>query len=236
MLSRMRARSRWAWIAIGIAGVTGVLIGRTIYALAAVPNMAALLAVFPLLLFVGIVAILVLIGLALMAFGKRDSGAIVALIAVSMGLGAYLAGLYGEGIQIVSERDARIEVTLGAPIDESYTGRGTCFTVPNGDVIRRIEGDPFIAVGSTRLSISVVLDDEGGLPQHRVALVPDEPTERMARYLSGIVSDVEVDADVDRTTGSMTFTDLQADPQRQLLGGPDGPGHLDGSVSWTCND
>lgn len=228
MLSRIRAGSRWVWIAVGVAGVTGVVIGRAIYALATVPNLAAVLAVFPVLLFVGIVAI--------MAFGDRDSGAIMALIGLSMGLGAYLAGLYGDGIQIVSERDARVEVTLGAPIDESFTGRGTCFTVPNGHVIRRIEGGPFIAVATTRLSISVVLDDEDGLPQHRVALVPDDPTERLARYLAGIVSDIEVDADADRTTGSMTFTDLQADPQRQLLGGSDGPTHLDGNVRWTCED
>lgn len=58
----------------------------------------------------------------------------------------------------------------------------------------------------------------------------------MARYLSGIVSDVEVEAEDDRTTGSMTFTHLQADPQRQLRGGPDGPTYLDGSARWTCED
>ncbi|MGH2427586.1 MAG: hypothetical protein ACRDGV_01690 [Candidatus Limnocylindria bacterium] len=71
--------------------------------------MAALLAVFPLLLFVGFVAILIVIGLAVMAFGDREVGAILALIAGSMGLGASLAGLYGDGIQIVSERPCEVE-------------------------------------------------------------------------------------------------------------------------------
>lgn len=92
MLGDVRARTHWTWIAVGVAGVMGALIGRAIYAMANVPNMAALLAVFPLLLFVGIVAVLVVIGVALMAFGHRHSGGIIALIAVSMGLGAYLAG------------------------------------------------------------------------------------------------------------------------------------------------
>jgi len=230
------ARSRWAWIAVGVAGGIGFLIGRAIYAMATVPNMAAMLAIFPILLFAGLVAIVVVIGLAMMAFGHRESGGLTAMIAVSMGLGAHLAGVYGEGIQIVAERDARVTVTLDAPIEESFAGGGTCFTVANGDTIRRIQGEPFIAVGTTRLSISVVLDDADGPAQHRVALVPDDPTERLARYLSGIVSDVEVEADEGRTTGSMTFTDLRPDPQRQLLGGPDGPTHLDGSVRWTCDD
>ena len=77
MLRRMRPISRRVWIAAGIAGLVGVLIGRGIYAIATVPNMGALLAIFPLLLFAGIVATLVAVGVALMAFGK-PAGLIVA--------------------------------------------------------------------------------------------------------------------------------------------------------------
>lgn len=233
----MRAGSReaWLWILCGIAAVVGLVVGRWIYAIGSVPNMAAMFAALAGMVFVGGLVVLVLLGLALMAFGHQGPGGTVMLVAACLGLGAFIAYMYGDGVQIVSERTAQIQVTLGPPIERSYAGGGTCFTVANGDAISRVEGDHFMTAGTTRLAISLVLDDSPR-PHHRVAVVPDDPTGRMARYLTGIVSGVKGDAAVDRSTGSMTFTSLQADPQREPIGGPDGPTRLDGTVTWTCGD
>ena len=233
----MRATSQeaWLWVACGIAAVVGLIVGRWIYAVGSVPNLAAMFAVVAWIVFVGVLAVLVVVGLAVMAFGRQGLGGTVMLVAASMGLGAFIAFMYGDGPQIVSERTAHIEVTLGPPIGQSYSGAGTCFTVANGDAISRVEGNPFMRAGTTRLAISFVFRD-GPLPQHSVAIVPDDPTERMARYTSGIVSDVEVDASGDMSTGSMEFTNLRADPQRELLGGPNGPTRLDGTLTWRCGD
>lgn len=82
--------------------------------------------------------------------------------------------------------------------------------------------------------ISIVLDDEGPLPQHRVTLVAADPEQRLASYHSGIVSDIAVDADGDRLQGTVAFANLDADPQRDPLGGIGGPTELDGIARWTC--
>lgn len=229
------SREAWLWILCGVAVVIGLLVGRWIHAVGTVPNLAAMFAMVAWMVFVAGLVVLVVVGLALMAFGQQGPGGAVMLVAASMGLGAFIAYMYGDGIQIVSERTAQIEVTLGPPIERSYIGSGTCFTVANGDAIKRVEGEPFMTAATTRLAVSLILDD-GPRPHHRVAIVPDDPTGRMARYLSGVVSNVEVEAAVDRSTGSMAFTDLQADPQRELIGGADGPVRLDGTVTWSCDD
>jgi hypothetical protein len=103
----MTGVGRTVWIAAGVAFVIGIVIGRFIYSVGSQPNLAALLAEFLVVLFVGAVAIVLLVGLVIAAFVDRDSGLTIALLAVVAATGAYLAGVYGEGIQIVSERPAR---------------------------------------------------------------------------------------------------------------------------------
>jgi hypothetical protein len=156
-------------------------------------------------------------------------------VTVAAGIGATAAIAYRDGPQIVSERPGSIEVTFGPPIEETFMGRGTCLTVANDDAIARVQGEPFISVDGTDWSVSLVIE-QGEFPQHRVGILPVDDTERMARYLSGVVADVDVETSGDRTAGSATFSDLRPDPGKLPIMGHGGPERLDGEMTWSCDE
>jgi hypothetical protein len=232
-----RVGSRTFWIVVAVATAIGVAAGRAIYAMADVPSMAAMLALFALVLWVAILGIVLLVGLIATVVGDRATGPVLMLMAAVMGLASYLAGMYGDGPQVVSERPARIEVTLDSPIDRTWSGSGTCFTVANGETIRRIEGEAFIGLGDGRYSISIVIDDSDTLPRHRAVVVADDPEEVRSSYFDGITAEVDVVTEGQQTSGSATFTGLSANPGQQPIEGAGGPvTTLDGGASWTCGD
>ena len=154
----MQARYRTPLIVATVGVVIGVVIGRWIYTIADQPSMASMLAVFAVFGFVLVLAVALLVGLVAVVIGDRAAGGSLLLMTVAAGIGAAAAFAYRDGPQFVAERSAHIEVTLGPPIDETFTGRGTCLTVANDDAIGRVQGDPFISIDAINWSVSLVIE------------------------------------------------------------------------------
>lgn len=68
----------------------GLFVGRWIYDVGTLPNLAAMFATVAWMVVVAGLGVLVVVGLVLMALGERGAGGIVMLLAASVGLGAFI--------------------------------------------------------------------------------------------------------------------------------------------------
>ena len=90
---RFPGRDAWVWLACGLAAIVGVFVGRWIYGVGTLPNLAAMFAIVAWMVVVAGLGVLVGVGLVLMALRERDAGGIVMLLAASVGLGAFICYL-----------------------------------------------------------------------------------------------------------------------------------------------
>jgi hypothetical protein len=230
---RMTDRRWWLLIAAILAAGAGVAIGRFIHFVATIPNLMALWSGLLAVTLGGAIVLAILMGLGMSAFRHPKAGLQVIGLALALGLGGFVGARTGEGYRVGVEMPARVDVTIDAPISQSFSGAGTCRTIDNGDRVISVIGNGVIRVGNDRMSIFIYLrgSDLGG---HRVGLVGYLTAGRLASYNTTRASEVGVDADGNRTTGAGTFTGLEAGPQGQPIEGLGAETTLDGSFAWTC--
>lgn len=82
----------------GVGALLGLRIGRSIYDLGTLPELAAMAAMAAGVMFVGALGVLVVIGIALMAFRQEGPGGTVMLIAAWTGVGGFVGYMLGYAV------------------------------------------------------------------------------------------------------------------------------------------
>lgn len=224
-----------AFLTVVLAGlVIGVLAGRQIRFIASIPNLTAMFAWFLAAAVWGLVIIIGVIGLAIVTFRRPVGGLQTIGVAAALAGGTILGQATGAEWRYPVELGARVELELGAPISDTFSGRGICRTIENGDRIVAVQASPIVRVGTDRMSLFLWLArTEGG--DHRIQFVGYHTEGRQAGYRTGSGTRLDVDTEGLQTAGSGTFTGLEAEERGKRLGGPAGPRRLDGRFSWTCD-
>jgi hypothetical protein len=215
------------------AMVIGVLAGRQIRFVASIPNMVAMFAWLLAAAAWGLVLLIGIVGLVILALRHPAGGLQTVGVAGALAVGVLAGQATGSEWRYPVEMAARVELELGAPISQTFSGTGTCFTIENGDRIVAVQASPIVRVGTDQMSLFVWLARTEGI-EDRIELVGYHTEGRLAGYRTGPGTRLDVETEGLRTVGSGTFFGLEAEERGERLGGPDGPRVLDGQFSWIC--
>lgn len=206
----------------------GLWAGRGVRFTDSIPNMMAMWA--PILAVVLWLTVVIVGIVGISTLNVRIAG-----VAAAIALGAILGQTTGPVWQAPVELQAHVDLRLGAPISETFSGTGGCDTVSNGDLIRHVWASDLVHVDGDRMSLRLTLktSDYG---VHGVELHGYRTEGRLASYNTPFVDGaVTVTAEGKGTVGTATFSELTATERGERLGGPGGPRELDGTVVWTCD-
>ena len=219
--------------ALAIAVMIGLVDGWQIRFIQSIPNLAALFAILVAMGTVVVVSVIVLIGL--LALWKRGVASSLRVLAVAGALvgGALLGYATGRTWEYGTETTAQVEIVLDAPISRTYTAEGTCRTEDNGDRFVDIQTDAIIHVGADRMSVFIYPGRTVEGPT-RLLFVGSRTQGRLADYVTGADTVINVALESRAMAGAGTFEGLEMQQRGQPLGGPDGPRRLDGRIAWQC--
>ena len=176
------------------------------------------------------------IGGAMLLAAHRQVGGLQTLgVAGALVVGLVVGQATGSEWRYPVEMSAHVEMELGPPVSETYSGDGICRTIDNGDLIDAVQANGIVRVGTDQLSLFVWPSELQGAGD-RMMLVAHRTEGRLAWYQMGPGTQLDIETDALGTAGNGTFTDLEAEDRGEPLGGPGGPRLLDGTFSWTCED